>query len=93
MHLLHHRHHVDDVPTAAANLVGEAEADQAEIPGEAVQRARELPVSFPVAEVIEDLTFDKAANRPSQLVALRGVKRVGAVGVGCAHSSTSGIET
>ena len=40
VHLLHHRHHVDDVPTAAANPVGEAEADQAEIPGEAVQRAR-----------------------------------------------------
>jgi hypothetical protein len=62
-----------------------------------VQRAGKLAVSFPVAEVIEDLTFDEATDRPSQLETL-GVSNglalgVGGERVGCGHSSTSGIET
>ena len=62
-------HGVGRVAAVAADLLGEADAEQAGLGGCAVQVARQFAGPLPLVDVRQDLAFGEGAHRLSQLLA------------------------
>jgi hypothetical protein len=71
-HRLLHRDRVEQVAATAADLLGEADADQPQLPGRAVQGARDLARVLPVLQVRHDLTAYELGGGRAQRLHLAG---------------------
>ena len=63
-------HSVGAVATTATDRLGEVRAQQARLPGTAVQLARQVTAAFPLVDVGQYLPFGKRAYGLAKLVAL-----------------------
>ena len=78
------------VAALAAVLLGELEAEEAELGAAREQLARELARLLPLVDVGRDLLGDEAPHRLAQLLVLVGERRQRRAGAGVLDTLTSG---